>query len=300
MSPEKRARIVRAASELGYRPNVMARAVATQRSNVIGLILFSETNRHHPEVLLALSRAFSALGLRIMLFLIEEDEEIGGVVDHILSYRLDGVIAAATIPAEHRAQFDRARVPLLFYNRSDQAEVPSVSCNHRASGEMITRHLLAGGHRSFALIRASLDSSVGRERMRGVEDELANADAAIAADFLGDFDYDHGVAAVRHWAEQGVDDFTAIIAANDMMAIGAQDALVQLGRRVPEEVAVAGFDGIEAGRWLSYRISSVGQPIEAMAQAAAEMMMRRIANRTVVAEQRLFPGLLQVGSANIP
>ncbi|WP_174291280.1 LacI family DNA-binding transcriptional regulator [Sphingomonas bacterium] len=300
VSPEKRARIVRAASELGYRPNVMARAVATQRSNVIGLILFSETNRHHPEVLLALSRAFSALGLRIMLFLIEEDEEIGGVVDHILSYRLDGVIAAATIPAEHRAQFDRARVPLLFYNRSDQADTSSVSCNHHASGEMIARHLMAGGHRSFALIRADLDSLVGRERMRGVEDALAGTGGVVAADFRGDFDYDHGVAAVRHWADRGIVDFTAIIAANDMMAIGAKDALVQQGRRVPEEVAVAGFDGIEAGRWLSYRIPSVGQPIEAMAQAAAEMMTRRIAGRTAIAEQRLFPGLLQTGFADAP
>ncbi len=268
-------------------------AVATQRSNVVGLILFYETNRHHPEVLLALSRAFSTLGLRVMLFLIEADEEVGGVVDHILSYRLDGVIAAASISAEHRAQLERARVPLLFYNRSDEAEVPSVSCNHLASGEMIARHLLAAGHRSFALIHAYPDSLVGRERMRGVEAALSRADAVVTANFRGDFDYDHGVAAVRHWAEQGIADFTAVIAANDMMAIGAKDALVRLGRRVPEEVAVAGFDGIEASRWLSYGIPSVGQPIEAMAQAAAEMMTRRIAGRTAIAEQRLFPGLLQ-------
>ena len=295
VSPEKRARIVRAADELGYRPNVMARAVATRRSNVVGLILFYETNRHHPEVLLALSRAFSDFGLRVMLFLIEKNEEIGGVIDHILSYQLDGVIAAAAVPAEHRGLLDRARVPLLFYNRADEAEVPSVSCNHLASGEMIARHLLAAGHRSFALIHAYADSSVGRERMRGVEQQLERAGAAVVADFRGDFDYDHGVAAARHWAERGISDFTAVIAAHDMMAIGAKDALMRLGRRVPEDVAVAGFDGIEAGRWLSYRIPSVGQPIEAMAQAAAEMMTRRIANRAAIAEQRLFPGLLQEG-----
>lgn len=295
VSDEKRARIVRAAKELGYRPNVMARAVATRRSNVVGLILFYETNRHHPEVLLALSRAFSALGLRIMLFLIEEDEEIGGVVEHILSYQLDGVIAAASVPSEHRAQLERAQVPLLFYNRSDEAQVPSVSCNHLASGEMIARHLLAAGHRAFALIHASADSLVGRERMHGVEQQIARDGAEVVAEFRGDFDYHHGVAAARSWAARDVRDFTAVIAANDVMAIGAKDALVQLGRRVPEDVAVAGFDGIEAGRWLSYLIPSVVQPIEAMAQAAAEMMTRRITSRSAVAEHRLFPGLLQEG-----
>lgn len=292
VSPEKRARILRAAQEIGYRPNVMARAVATRRSNVIGLILFSETNRHYPDVLLALSRAFSTLGVRIMLFLIEHDDEIPAIVDHILSYQLDGVIAAAPIAHEHRVQFTRAHVPLLFYNRSDESDVPSVSCNHGAAGTTIARHVLAAGHRRFALIRAFADSFVGNERMRGVEAELARAGAEVVADFRGDFDYDRGLAAVRHWAANGTDDYTAVIAVSDMMAIGAKDALVRLGRRVPQDVVVAGFDGIEAGRWLSYEIPSVGQPVEQMALAAAEMMARRIQNRAVLPEHRTFPGPL--------
>lgn len=298
VAPKTRALVLRAAHELGYRPNVMARAVATRRSNVIGLILFNETNRHYPEVLLALSRAFSTRGVRVMLFLIEDDAEIGAVVDHILSYQLDGVIAAAAIPREHRVQLDLAQVPLLFYNRSDESDVPSVSCDHRASGAVIARHVLDAGHRRFALIRVSADSYVGTERMRGVDQALAQAGATVVADFHGDFDYDHGVAAIRDWTDRGIDDYTAVIAANDVMAIGAKDALVyRVGRRVPDDVAVAGFDGIEAGRWLSHDLSSVGQPIERMAQAAAEMMATRIDNSSILAEHRLFPGNLQQGGS---
>ena len=296
VAPGTRAAILRAARELGYRPNVMARAVATRRSNVVGLILFSETNRHYPEVLLALSRAFSALGMRVMLFPIEEDGEIGGVVDHVLSYQLDGVIAAAAIPREHRVQFERAHVPLLFYNRSEE-DVPSVSCDHRASGVLIARHVLAGGHRRFALIRVQPDSYVGAERMRGVEEELARSSAEVVADFTGDFDYEHGLAAVRDWYARGLTDFSAVIAANDVMAIGAKDALIiDYGRHVPDDMVVAGFDGIEAGRWLSHAIASVGQPIDRMAQAAAEMMAERIGSAATSAEHRLFPGRLQDGS----
>lgn len=296
MAPEKRARILRAARELGYRPNVMARAVATRRSNVVGLILFNQTNRHHPGVLLALSKAFSTIGVRVMLFLLDDDEVIGTVIDHILSYQLDGVITAAPIPAEHLDHLAQARVPLLYYNRPGDENIPSVSCDHHASGIVIARHVLNAGSRRIALIRSYSESFVGNERMRGVEEELSRGGATVVADFRGDFDYDRGVAAVMAWAASGIDDFDAVIAANDMMAIGAKDALVhRLGKRVPEDCAVAGFDGVEASRWLSHGIASVDQPIEHMARAAVEMMARRIDDKALPAERRLFPGSLQYG-----
>ena len=298
VAPEKRARILRAAHELGYRPNVMARAVVTRRSNVVGLILFNETNRHHPGVLLALSQAFSTIGVRVMLFLLEDDEEIGAVIDHILSYQLDGVVAAASIPPVHLDHLARARVPLLFYNRPGEDRFASVGCDHQASGRIIARHVLDSGRRRIALIRSYQDSFVGNERMRGVEDELARGGATVVAEFRGDFDYDRGVAAVTEWARPGTSDYDAVIAANDMMAIGAKDALVhRLGKRVPEDVAVAGFDGIEATRWLAHDIASVDQPVEHMARAAVEMMARRIEDKTLMAERRLFPGRLQPGGS---
>lgn len=298
VAPEKRAHILRAARELGYRPNVMARAVVTRRSNVVGLILFNETNRHHPGVLLALSQAFSTIGVRVMLFLLEETGEIGEVIDHILSYQLDGVIAAAPIPQEHLEHLAAARVPLLFYNRPGEDGIASVSCDHHASGILLAKHVLAAGARRIALIRSYAEAFVGNERMRGVEEELARGGAKVVAEYRGDFDYDRGVAAVVHWAERGIDDYDAIIAANDMMAIGAKDALVhKFGKRVPEDVAVAGFDGVEASRWLSHSIASVDQPIGHMAKAAVDMMALRIENEHLPAERRLFPGRLQRGSS---
>ena len=296
VAPAKRAHILRAAREIGYRPNVMARAVATRRSNVVGLILFNQTNRHHPGVLLALSQAFSTIGVRVMLFLLEDMGEIGAVTDHILSYQLDGVIAAAPIPKEYLEHLATAGVPLLFYNRPGEDGVASVGCDHHASGVLIARHVIASGARHIALIRSYAEAFVGNERMRGVEEELAREGAKVVAEYRGDFDYDRGVAAVIEWAACGIDSYDAIIAANDMMAIGAKDALVhKLGKRVPEDVAVAGFDGVEASRWLSHGIASVDQPIEHMAKAAVEMMALRIENERLPAERRLFPGRLQRG-----
>ena len=300
VSADKKARILRAAAELGYRPNVMARAVATSRSNVVGLILFNETNRHYPEVLLALSSAFSAFGIRVMLFLLEDDDEIDATVDHILSYQLDGVITAAPIPDGPLTHLRQARVPLLFYNRPGAEGCASVSCDHNASGIAIARHVLALGHRKIALIRAYRDSSVGNERIMGVEQELARAGATVVAEYRGDFDYDSGLAAVIDWDERGEGPFTALIAANDMMAIGARDGLVHLlGRKVPDDVMIAGFDGIEASRWLGNAIPSVAQPIDQMAKAAASMIFERIEDPTQIPERRLYPGQLSLPSRTL-
>jgi DNA-binding LacI/PurR family transcriptional regulator len=300
LAPAKRAHILKAARELGYRPNIMARAVVTRRSNVLGLILFNETNRHYPDVLLALSRAFSTIGVRVMLFLVDEVEEISSVIDHILSYQLDGVIAASPIAPIDLEHLAAAKVPLLFYNRPGEDGIASVSCDHYTSGTLIARHVISEGARRIALIRSYAGAYVGNERMRGVEAELILNGASIIADYRGDFNYDRGVAAVLDWDDRNIKNYDAVIAANDMMAIGAKDALVfKLGKRVPQDVIVAGFDGIEASRWLSHHIASVDQPIEHMAKAAVEMMALRIENEHLPAERRLFPGRLQRGQAMI-
>ena len=292
VAPEKKARILAAARAMGYRPNVMARAVAKGRSNVVGLIMFGETNRHHPEVLLALSRGFSAKGVRVMLFIIEHSDEMEGVVDNVLSYQLDGVIAAAPIPAADLATLEQAEVPVIFYNRPGTQRCASVSCDHAAAGHAIAAHLIERGHRSFALVSAK-DSFVATERMRGVREELELAGARVIAETDGEFAYAEGFSAVESWLFHGLDGFTALIAANDLMAIGAHDALIASKRQAMDNVVVAGFDGVDASRWQSHRIASVRQPIEQMAEAVAEMMMKRLEDENVVAEYRLIPGQLQ-------
>lgn len=290
VAPKKKALILAAARRLGYRPNVMARAIAKGRSNVVGLIMFGETNRDHPEVLLALSRSFSAQHVRVMLFIIEHSDEIARVVDNILSYQLDGVIAAAPIPSSDLAALGQAEVPVIFYNRPGTQICSSVSCDHVAAGRMVATHLLEMGHSDFALIHAR-DSYVAEERMRGVKTVLDEAGARVAVTFEGDFAYSHGVDAIEYWGARNITNFTALIAANDLMAIGAHDALALSTKST--SITVAGFDAVEASRWASHRIISICQPIEQMADAVAEIMKNRLDNDTPSVEYRLFPGQLQ-------
>lgn len=291
VAPKKKAIILAAARKLGYRPNVMARAIAKGRSNVVGLIMFGETNRDHPAVLLALSRSFSAQHVRVMLFIIEHSDEIATVVDNILSYQLDGVIAAASIPSADLATLAQAEVPVIFYNRPGTEISASVSCDHAAAGRTIAMHLLDLGHRDFAMIHAC-DSYVAQERMRGVQLALDEAGASVSATAEGDFAYSDGFEAIEGWVAAGSNTFTALIAANDSMAIGAHDALAISNRATP--VAIAGFDAVEASRWCSHRIISIRQPIEHMADAVAEIMKGQLDDETPLVEYRVFPGQIQL------
>jgi DNA-binding LacI/PurR family transcriptional regulator len=289
VAPAKRERILAAARELGYRPNVMARAIAKGRSNVVGLIMFGETNRDHPAVLLAISRAFQVPGIRIMLFVVEDSAEIADVVDNVLSYQLDGLIAAAPIPAADLATLEQAEVPVIFYNRPGTQTCASVSCDHAAAGRAIAAHLIAQGHRRFALIHAR-DSFVADERMRGVQEEITAARGTVVTTGTGDFAYDDGFAIASAWRAEGRGGFTALIAANDLMAIGALDALGADNSGDAGAISVAGFDAVDASRWRSHPIASVRQPIELMAEAVAAMMLARIERAEISAEYRLFPG----------
>ena len=303
VSPDKRAAIARIAEELGYQPNVMARAITTRRSHVVGLVLFNETNRDYPEVLLSLSDAFTSAGLRIMLFLLDGEGRLDGVLDQVLAYQLDGVVSATAIPAAGVARLARACVPVVFYNRpADNALSPSVSCDHEACGRLIAGRVIGAGHRRIALIGGYATSPVSNERLAGARSEIARGGGRVTATATGDFSYDSGRAAVRAWAAAGEGAHTAIVAASDMMAIGAKDALTHdFGLRVPGDVSVVGFDGTSAARWTSHALTTVGQPIARMADATARMALERIDDPDLQPERRLFPGtLIEGGSLGPP
>ena len=184
-------------------------------------------------------------------------------------------------------------VPVVLYSRlPGRRQVSYVSCDHAACDRILAAHLLEVGHRDFALVHGPAASSVAVERMAGVADELRAAGLDGFAAARGDYSYGSGVEAARQLAAARDLNGVALIAANDMMALGALDHLrFALGVKVPAQAVVAGFDGIGAARWRSYDLTTVGQPLQRMAQAAAAMIAERV-NAEPVGERRIFPGEL--------
>jgi Transcriptional regulators len=205
------------------------------------------------------------------------------------------VIAAARLSAGQLAAVQAAGVPLVLFNREAPDGLGDSVCCAFAQGEArLVDALVAAGHRRFGLIAGPADSSVGEARMAGAIDRLAQAGLAPLGLERGDFGHASGRACARALVEaHGVD---AIIAANDGMALGALDALrSDLGLRVPEQVSVVGFDGVGPAAWPAYALTTMRQPIGAMAEATVDLLMARIAEPGRAAEQRRFAGELVVG-----
>lgn len=297
VSPDTRARIVAAAAELGYRPNAIAQGLITRRSNMVAVVISNLTNLHYPEVLAELTARLSRRGIRVLLFTLSNESEIDAVIDQIWRYRVDGAVVAARLSRDQAAAFAAARIPLVLYNRQvEDAPVASVMCESGPGEALLVDGMVASGARAFAIIAGPADSTVGEARARAALERLAHAGIVDVPVERGDFSYESGhAAALRLLAAGPVD---AIIAANDVMALGAMDAArIDHALAVPEQISVVGFDGVAPAKWQSYNLTTVRQPVGRMTEAAVAMLVERIEDGSVGTERRSFSGDLVRGAS---
>jgi DNA-binding LacI/PurR family transcriptional regulator len=277
-SPAMRERVMQAATQVGYRPNAIARGLITQRSNMIAVIITHMTNLNYPEVLVELTQAFSNEGIRVLLFTIERESETTGVLDQVLQYQVDGVVAAATLSAKQTRLLEQADIPVIFFNRSLK------------NGERwLVNQLVSFGHKRFAIISGPEDSVVSVERTSGAIDRLTELGVSQPLIVSGDYSYESGRQAFdKILASHTLPD--AIIAANDVMAIGCIDEAEARGVGVPSELSVVGFDGVSPARFAAYDLTTVQQPIKRMTLAAVEMLLERVNDPDISTEERVFAG----------
>ncbi len=296
VAPATRERIIKAAVELGYRPNALAQALISRRTNLVAVVISSLTALNYPEVLAELSRQFMVRDLRMLLFSLSRESDVDEVLDQIWRHSVDGVICAAALSDEQVRLFIDREVPLVLYNRvADKIAAASVACNSVAGQRQLVDGLLAAGHRRFAIVAGPADSYVGEERRRAALMRLDEAGIADVPVVRGDYGYESGSAALAELMAGGAH-YDAIVCVNDLMAIGVVDAAREgFGLRIPEDVSVVGFDGSGAATWASYKLTSIRQPVRRMTEAAVKMLVERIEDPELPAERRLFNGQLIEG-----
>jgi len=295
VSDDKRKAILKAAAKLGYEPNVFASSLITKRSNLVAVLISNLTNLYYPQVLAELTQRLDAKGVRVLLFALQNESDVGNVLPQIWRYRVDGAIAAAHLSAEHLALFERHRVPVVLYNRSaESGAVSSVFCDSIGGERLLVDRLVAAGHRRFVILSGPADSYVGNQRVDGAKSRLRHhgLDAEV---FSGRFDHESGAEGLRR-ALALPERPDALICANDLMAIGAMDAARdEFGLSVPNELSIVGFDGVGPAAWPSYRLTTVRQPVRRMTDAAVTMLLERIDNHELPPEVRSFAGSLIEG-----
>ncbi len=296
IAPATRERIIKVATELGYRPNALAQGLISGRTNLVAVLISSLTTLYYPEVLAELSQRLMARDLRVLLFSLHAESEVDEVLDQVWRHSVDGVISAARLSDAQIRLFDDHRVPLVLYNRtSSDGSAASVSCDSVSGERELAQRLLAAGHRRFGVIAGPEDSSVGEERREAALATLAQAGINDVPVARGDFSYDSGGQGLRALMAEH-ERYDAVICANDLMAIGAIDTgRDAFGLRIPDDMSVVGFDGSGPATWTSYNVTSIRQPVRRMTEAAVTMLVERIEDPNVPAERRLFNGQFIAG-----
>jgi DNA-binding LacI/PurR family transcriptional regulator len=296
VAPATRARIVEAASALGYEPNAIAQGLITRRSNLVAVIISNLTNLYYPEVLAELTQRLSTHGVRVLLFSLAAESDVDAVLGQVWRYRVDGAIVAARLSPAQLAAFANRGVPVVLYNRIGEAQpVASVCCDSELGERALVDGLVEAGHKVFGIIGGPADSYVGEERAKAATLQLKRH--GFDAHFVrGRFDYDSGGEGLHDLMAQTNGRLDALICVNDLMAIGAIDAAKNLfGKRVPEDLSITGFDGVSPAMWQAYQLTTVRQPVRRMTQAAVAMLLERIESPDISPEQRLFAGELLPG-----
>ncbi len=300
-SPKMRERVRRAAEELGYTPNAIARSLITRRSNLIAVLISNLTNLYFPEVLSELAASANVHGERILLFSVPRESDIDKTLEQVLQYQADGVIAAVRLSTGQLDVFNRRRIPVVFFNRySRDRPVNAVCCDQSEGARNLVAQLYRAGHRRYGVIAGPKDSVVGEERLHATLDKLSELGIKRTPVVRGAFDYESGKKGL-HELIRAKRSLQVAICSNDVMALGCMDAArYDLGISIPGTLSVVGFDGVGPATWSSYKLTTVRQPVQRMAEAALTLLMARVENPNLPPEMRLLAGqLLQGDSAKL-
>ena len=304
MSSNTAAKVRRAADELGYRPNVLARAMKAGQSKIIGLVVAYLENQFYPDAIEKLSRRLQEEGYHALVFLASNTgPDTDKVIGELLDYQVDGIIAASvSMSTDLTKRCEAAGVPVVLFNRGqDDARLSSITSDNFAGGQRLAEFLLAGGHERIGYIAGWEGASTQRDREAGFIAGLEAAGQQLFARTVGDFHYEKAAEAARKMFQTS-EPPDAVFVANDHMAFAVMDVLrFELGLRVPEDVSVVGYDDVPLASWPSYNLTTVRQPSRRMADSTVQTLLSRIANSQVEPQQVRLPAEITIrASARIP
>lgn len=295
VSPAARAKIEAAVRELGYAPSNVARSLITRRSRMVGVLVTDTTTVNYPEILFHLGHELQASGSRMLLFAVPSDDEAGTALADLLAYQVDGIVSCVTVPEAMLAACERHRVPVILYNRIPRGSLASaVGCDHTTAMADLARHLVAGGVERAVFVAGPEGAPVSQDRLGATRAAMAASGLTLQRVLPSDYSYAGGRTMAQTLCAADTPP-NAVICANDMMALGVMDACrFDLGLRVPEDVAVTGFDDIPQAAWPTYQLTTLRQPVRRMTAMAVRMLMEHIAGEDIGSERRLMPAELKL------
>jgi DNA-binding LacI/PurR family transcriptional regulator len=302
-------RIVRAAKKLGYRPNVFARTLRNQRTHTVGVMVFDMTDPYCIPILRGIENTlYEASFLPILTDVHNERSRFERYLEMLLDRRVEALIIVANwlfVDVNVLGDLEKSNVPTAMIGRELKAgSVSSVTVDNEFGANAAIEHLYSLGHRRIAFIRGPRHITDTAPRWKGIRNFAAAKNLEIDPNLVVDLpessdplsSFDAGYALTQKLVQQG-HSFTALMAFDDVTALGAIRALHHAGVKVPEQCSVIGFDDISHSSFITPALTTIRQPMPDMGQMAVNIVAENISaiqqqERVAAVHRKLVPQLI--------
>lgn len=284
VSPEVREVVERAIVRLGYVPNRAARNLVTSRSNSFGVVITQSVSKWGSDpfiapLLFGISEGLAETDIQLILIMTSSHRDEERVHRYAQQGHVDGVIMVGSHAGDPiLEQLVNSGVPMVFSGRpAVSADVDYVDADHRSGARMAVNHLITGGRRHIGTIYGTLDMPSSRDKLDGYRDALAAAGFTLdpTLEAAGNYDPETAVQAMRTLLASHPE-IDGVFVASDTMAAAVVGTIAEAGLRVPEDIAIIGYDGTPVAQATRPMLTTIRQPIEAMGRSMAQMLLRRV------------------------
>jgi LacI family transcriptional regulator len=288
ITPATRAKVLKVIRQLNFQPHAMAQSLARRKSRTVGVIVPFFTGYFYVELLRGIQQSLSENDFDLILYGVDDLQKKDACCKRVLQQRrVDGVLLLSMPLTEPFVkEFKRRKLPLVLVD-AFHPKLDSITVNNEAGAYQAVRHLIHAGYRKIAIVNGHWESKPAQERLAGYKRALAEAGLAIPAEYIlssdaldesaamnDGFSKETGYRAVQQMLALNGSHPEAIFAASDIQALGAITAARERGLRIPEDLAVIGFDDIELAQLIG--LSTMRQPIREMGKLAVDCLLAKI------------------------
>ena len=297
IKPSTRRRVLQAIKELDYHPNAMARNLLKRRSHTLGVIIPKPTSLAHPflnQIIVGLAAAVRESGYAVSLSLVDTGSDVDSCLAEWKESKVEGLIGVGFSEDEAVVQaLLESTIPTAFVDTHVTApHIRSVSSDNEAGSYMAVRHLIGLGHERIAFLGGQPSGRIIRDRYDGYRRALEESGLDVPGELIRvtDFTKESAYRAMRELLQHSRPRPTAVFCVSDLIAFGAMQAARDLRVKTPEELAVVGFDDIEAAKHVTPPLSTVKQDGYKMGETAVDSLVSMISSpKKVAVEPVLLP-----------
>ncbi|WP_442603857.1 catabolite control protein A [Paenibacillus sp. KN14-4R] len=294
VKPQTRKKVYEAIERLGYRPNAVARGLASKKTTTVGVVIPDISNSIFAEVARGIEDIANMYHYNIILSNADKkkDKEIR-VINTLLEKQVDGLLfMGGVVTEDHLAAFQTATIPIVLCGTvDDERKIPSVNIDHEQAAYDATQLLIDNGHRKIAMISGSLqDPANGYSRYQGFKRALENANIPLPEEYVrvGNYRYDSGIEAMNYFINLE-DRPTAVFTATDEMAIGAIHAIQDHGLHVPNDISVMSIDNINMASMVRPLLTTVAQPMYDIGAVSMRLLTKLMNKEQIDHPQVVLP-----------